>query len=788
MKPRPHQAAAVHSIVGAFQAGARRGQYISACGTGKTATSFWVAEQLSSHRTLFCAPSIALVDQALEEWSKLGVFGALIVCSDTTVGDREHPIFTDPEDVERELVRLFECDGLAVVFSTYASAHLVQGWEFDLLIADEAHYIAGPDAKLAQVVMSDERVPIQRRLFQTATQRLAAEDGAWSMDDSELFGEVFHELSLPEAIRAGLLADYQLKIIGIRRSQTSLLESSDLEAQAAVVVKAIGNGDVRHLICFHRTTESGRAFVDLLIAQGLHAQTVFGDLPIRDRRKVVARGVKRDSAVFSTSKALAEGVDIPAVDSVMLVDPRSSPLELVQILGRALRRHKDKPQKIATVVLALVVPEGLDPERIVEASSWQKVWQVFQVLKSIDRRLYYEMNHAAWQDPERSMALLPETQAKVSIEGIQVPSELLARLREAVFLRAVKRTSDPFLDGCNAYRSYVYREDTTSVPKDHREGRILLGAWIARQRQLYHSGDLSRYAIRALEGLPMWTWDHAETAWNEAFSVLVSWAEEKGHSRVPGRKVYSDFELGNWVARQRVARKEGLLSEEQIALLESRPGWHWNPRRQSARARLEAARVFGAREGHMKVPVGHKERVGDLDVSLGSWVRKMRTRDPAGIKPNLREDLEALPGWKWSDRKAPRLFSDEEKLQALREWCDERGHSKPPRLEEHKGIPIGEWASRMRVAYAEDPAAIDPEMRKALDAIPEWSWKSIREQNDDEWLGALHAFYNREEHLSVPTRHVEGERKLGEWFKGIRTRQVARILERIGKEFPGAEL
>ncbi|CAG2155386.1 DEAD/DEAH box helicase family protein [Cupriavidus numazuensis] len=88
---RPHQREAIDDVLAGFQSH-ERGQLIMACGTGKTLTTRWIAEDLDAELTLVLVPSISLLDQFAAEWSahSSAQFGSLCVCSDETVGSDRH--------------------------------------------------------------------------------------------------------------------------------------------------------------------------------------------------------------------------------------------------------------------------------------------------------------------------------------------------------------------------------------------------------------------------------------------------------------------------------------------------------------------------------------------------------------------------------------------------------------------------------------------------------------------------------------------------------------------------
>lgn len=80
------------------------------------------------------------------------------------------------------------------------------------------------------------------------------------------------------------------------------------------------------------------------------------------RRDVLGKfGSTARRAVLSNCRVLGEGVDIRAVDSVALLDPKGAPHDIVKAIGRALRQ-KPGQGKLAS----LIVPVFLQPDEIPE--------------------------------------------------------------------------------------------------------------------------------------------------------------------------------------------------------------------------------------------------------------------------------------------------------------------------------------------------------------------------------------------------------------------------------------
>ena len=99
--------------------------------------------------------------------------------------------------------------------------------------------------------------------------------------------------------------------------------------------------------------------------------------------------------VITNARVLSEGVNVPSLDAVLFLDPRSSQIDITQQVGRVMRRAPGKDK--GYIVIPVVVPEGADPREQLEASDWSTVWQVVKALRSHDERLNYYINQPdAW--------------------------------------------------------------------------------------------------------------------------------------------------------------------------------------------------------------------------------------------------------------------------------------------------------------------------------------------------------------------------------------------------------
>ncbi|MCT2055871.1 DEAD/DEAH box helicase family protein [Dermabacter hominis] len=255
---RPYQRNAITQVTDGFETH-DRGRLIMACGTGKTFTSLRLAEEYVGPRgsVLFLVPSIALLSQALREWTNntdLGI-APLAVCSDPkatrgrkanddtseiSVVDLALPATTDPQRVaERMKDNRTDGEGMRVVFATYqsidvvAQAQKIAGLEpFDLVICDEAHRttgatLAGTEESTFVRVHDEEYLKAEKRLYMTATPRIyddaskakagKAQAVLASMDDEDIYGPEFFRLGFGDAVEMGMLTDYKVLILTVNQ-------------------------------------------------------------------------------------------------------------------------------------------------------------------------------------------------------------------------------------------------------------------------------------------------------------------------------------------------------------------------------------------------------------------------------------------------------------------------------------------------------------------------------------------------------------------------------------------
>ncbi len=406
-------------------------------------------------RVLFLVPSISLVSQSLREWTAESrrPLSCFVVCSDPkavkraesediAAHDLAFPATTDAKKLAEQVRRHGDKKGLVAVFSTYQSIKVVAEAQklglpaFDLAVCDEAHRttgatLEGEDESHFVRVHDADWLKVKKRLYMTATPRIygdeaktkAREGGAVlaSMDDEKLYGPEFHRLGFSEAVKHGLLADYKVMVLAVDEkfvSRTFQAQLADKNSElglddAAKIIgcwNALQNGDgapMRRAVAFCRSIRDSKRIRDLfagvvaeyrrlrdagatLDCELDHVDGTFNALE-RNRR---LDWLKADSAacrILSNARCLSEGVDVPALDAVMFLNPRNSVVDVVQSVGRVMRLARGK--KYGYIILPVPIPADMPPEQALRDNKrYQVVWQVLQALRAHDDRFNATIN------------------------------------------------------------------------------------------------------------------------------------------------------------------------------------------------------------------------------------------------------------------------------------------------------------------------------------------------------------------------------------------------------------
>ena len=378
---------------------------------------------------------------------------------DASLQELEIPVTTDRAAI-RGVLAAPRPDAMTVVFCTYHSLGLVENAQdagappFDLVLCDEAHRTTGierPDDRTSPFVLVHDaaRIRAKKRLYMTATPRLYTEGAktraahhsveVFSMDDRETYGPEFHRLPFSRAVEQDLLSDYKVVVLAMSEEHVSgvlqghLADAGgevDLDDAAKIVGcwRALQNPEnrtpadgpirpLRRAIAFtntiassQRLTHHWRGIVDHAVARlpevdqpgAFRCETrhVDGQHHALDRKaRIEWLKASSDGAcrILSNARCLSEGIDVPALDAVLFMSPRNSQVDVVQAVGRAMRKAPGKAY--GYIVLPVAVAAGVDPAAALDDNErFAPVWGVLRALRSHDDRFDAEINQIDLND------------------------------------------------------------------------------------------------------------------------------------------------------------------------------------------------------------------------------------------------------------------------------------------------------------------------------------------------------------------------------------------------------
>lgn len=338
---------------------------------------------------------------------------------------------------------------LLVVFGTYQSIDVLgeaqkDGFpEFDLIIADEAHRTTGAkalgdEASAFTKVHSNLNVKGAKRLYQTATPKLYGTDAKKkaeensivisSMDDESLYGRVFYRLGFGDAISHDILTDYKLMVLAVdetvvQKDMQKALADSENGLNIDDVGRIIGvwNGMIKResfadkvsgepmkrAIAFSRTIEDSKRlstqfenvvneYLNSDEGYSVNVRHVDGSMNALEKNEALdwlaSDDIPEDTArILSNVRFLTEGIDVPNLDAIIFLSPRKSQVDIVQAVGRIIRKFEGKDY--GYIILPIVVPEGATPESILDNNKkYDVIWQVLNALRSVDERFEATIN------------------------------------------------------------------------------------------------------------------------------------------------------------------------------------------------------------------------------------------------------------------------------------------------------------------------------------------------------------------------------------------------------------
>ncbi|MBU3715255.1 MAG: hypothetical protein FGM46_09975, partial [Ferruginibacter sp.] len=356
---------------------------------------------------------------------------------------------------------------------------------FDLGIMDEAHKTVGNQDKLFSHLLFDKNLSISRRIFMTATERRYAgsSDNILSMDDEQVYGDTFTQMPFKEAISEGILSDYKIITLFISDKEVKEIiqknafvkpegKEWDKETEARTLAslialrKAMQQFPIHHAVTFHSSIKKAEAFEK---SQSVFSKAfprfkrvdsfhVSGAMPTSVRSKVVDEFAASDKGIITNAKCLTEGVDVPNIDCVLFADPRKSTVDIVQAVGRALRKKEGK--QFGYVILP-VFTKSKTKEEIIESAEFKEILSTLRALASNDERIIEFFRDKSKKEKANSSSKDELVQFDIDENTIESISEkdLMSSLQLKAWDKLAKLSWMPFEEA----REYVRKLELKSI-------------------------------------------------------------------------------------------------------------------------------------------------------------------------------------------------------------------------------------------------------------------------------------------------------------------------------------
>lgn len=329
-------------------------------------------------------------------------------------------------------------------------AHRTTGAVFE--DQDESSFVKVHDAKY---IKSDKRLYMTAtpRIYADAAKVMAEKDNVAlsSMDDESLYGRQLYLLTFSEAVQRELLVDYKVIVLAVDEAHIStrlqkLLADEDNQIKVDDAARIVGcwkalskhgaaetlsddTAPMKKAVAFcqvieyqknartHKVSSKNIASMFQAVVEAYQeketvpnslfceAEHVDGSMNATEKESKI-QWLKADTEentcrILSNVRCLSEGVDVPALDAVLFLTPRSSQVDVVQSVGRVMRKSPGK--KRGYVILPVVIPSGIEPhEALNDNKTYRTVWQVLQALRSHDDRFDAMINRMELVGPDKS--------------------------------------------------------------------------------------------------------------------------------------------------------------------------------------------------------------------------------------------------------------------------------------------------------------------------------------------------------------------------------------------------
>ena len=520
-----------------------------------------------------------------------------------------------PFPVENDISKIktfMNCEDDSLIISTYDSSHLITkaqksiNHEFDLIIFDEAHNCVGLKDSKFNEALDNNNIKSQKRLFMTATQKIFSNKlrqyikkkeetdeitPVVDMSDEAYFGPTCAEYSFSQAIKDKNLSDYKVVVVGVTDEELknniskrelvkikSLISSSkyikhDMEyiSILSALHKSIKKYNIRRLISFHSRQKWSRDFskyikdYNELINGKIRFNTnhIQGDIPTRlrlERLSILKDFEDYDCSIVSNARCLTEGINVPNLDAIAFIDPKQSPVDIVQAIGRAIRKSDSK--KFGIIFLPLFINLGdfkkykkskMDLSNFIkECPGYENTINLVQALKSHDERLVLQLNELRTKKGEKPKSA--NGGKSLTNFVFDLPTTISLDFTESLVTNLIDATTSSWYEMYGELKNFKNAHGHCNPPRSLSGEKFNLGMWVSHQRSKRNGSRqpaLTQKQIGLLDELDF-IWDVADHEFDRGCEEYVSYiSKHNSHGMNKNYITETGFSLGSWVSNLR---------------------------------------------------------------------------------------------------------------------------------------------------------------------------------------------------------------------------------------------
>jgi|688.fasta_scaffold23806_5 superfamily II DNA or RNA helicase len=755
-----------------------RGFASIACGTGKSIMSYYVDKFMFNNLTILFVPSLYLLSQIFKDWVRESVeyknIKFLLVGSDTDIDEKNYKsnglMITTDYKIIKEKIELYKNNKL-IIISTYQSSNkLKDGLKnktVDLIIFDEAHKTVA-DNSYFSYALDDKYIKAKKRLFVTATPKIYKSNDdniddtkIVSMDNDKIYGKEIYNYNIRKGIDEKFLSEYEILALAFTTEQlnnyklNNKLVKFDKEninfhylATALMIKQLFSEDKISHLLTYHSNIKNSKEFTELLIkicGDDYDINHIDGSMSAKKKQKLINDFTANKKSILCSAKVLNEGINIPIIDSVCFVESRSSSIDIIQCIGRALRLHKDKD--IARILMPIIRDEEKD-------SSYKPLIDLVKNIGEYDGSV---IEYFTCKNKEKRKLINVQSYkngGKIEKIGVNINiDDILKEMKTYIINKYYK-----WYDNYKIVINFVKENCKIPSKKSKNDFEKQLGHWCSNNRVNKINNNLSCEKIKLLEQINEWYWDDNDV-FNLKYKNIILFTEKEKKLPSEASANIKEKKLARWCTRQRRNYKNNLLSNNKIKLLEKINGWFWD---KLDKFNFNYNKLINYIKIYNKLPSKYSKNEEEILLGDFCYLQKCKKRENT-LSNNKIKLLEKINGWFWDDNDLFNLFCNEIDI------FIKKGNRLPSIIsKDKKEIKLGRWCIRQR--NNKKKGILTNDQIKMLENIDKWSWNISKRNQFMPTYNELKIFIDKHKRLPLKRATNKIEKKLGLWCTVLRAK------------------